>query len=116
MFLDAGKERHWTRWIRVFNEQGLASGRYRGELYDIGFDRPEVHVVEKDHVLHYGVFAKGAFRGALELRGLAPGRYRIVDYVAKKALGEVQVKAGGAPPRLDVSFVDHLLVEAQPLK
>src|ERR1041384_358531 len=39
------KEETWRRWIALYNEKRLPEGHYRGELYDIGFDKPEAHAV-----------------------------------------------------------------------
>ena len=55
--LDARKDAEWAKWIRIYNAKMLPKGRYRGELYDIGFDRPETHVVEKDGRMHYAFYA-----------------------------------------------------------
>ena len=46
--------------------------------------------------------------GEIELRGLAPGTYHVVDYVNGKDFGDVT--APGA--KLKTSFADHLLLEA----
>ena len=69
-------------------------------------------MVRKNGRLHYGIYFDGSFSGSVEFRGLAPGRYRIVDYVAGKTLGEVTVKAKGDAARLTVRFARYLLVEA----
>jgi hypothetical protein len=55
--LTPAREQLWRRWISVYNERRLPAGRYLGGLYDIAFDRPETHVVEKDDVLHYAFYA-----------------------------------------------------------
>jgi hypothetical protein len=46
----------------------------------------------------------------VELRGLKPGSYRVVDYVEGKDLGTVQVGAGGVA-KLKTEFKQHLLAE-----
>ena len=51
------REALWRKWIALYNERGLPRGTYRGELYDIGFDKPETHVVEKDGRLYYAFYA-----------------------------------------------------------
>ena len=43
----ASAKRTGASWIALYNERICRSGIYRGELYDIGFDKPETHVVEK---------------------------------------------------------------------
>jgi alpha-galactosidase len=104
------KEMLWARWIKLYNDKMLPAGTYRGELYDIGFDKPEAHVVEKNGILHYAFYAKN-WSGAVEFRGLTQGRYRIIDYWQGKQLGEVSHTA----PSLQLSFDTFLLVAAEPL-
>ena len=99
----------WRRWIALYNERLLSRGTYRGELYDIGFDRPETHAIEKDGRLYYAFYAP-QFSGEVTLRGLGAGRYRVRDYFAGADLGEV---AAGRE-RLAVSFAKFLVVEAIP--
>ena len=83
---------------------------YRGELYDIGFDKPEAHVVEKSGRLYFAFHAKH-WDGLIELRGLAPGTHSLRDYANDRALGRV----AAANPRLHVRFDRHLLLEATPV-
>ena len=99
----------WRRWIALYREKMLPTGAYRGELYDIGFDRPEAHAIEKDGRLYYAFFA-ARWNGPVSLRGLQPGEYRIRDYVNERDLGTVS----GAQGRLQVKFERFLLVEAVP--
>lgn len=102
------RERHWRRWIGLHNERQLTRGRYRGELYDIAFDKPETHVVEKDGVLHYAFYAP-QWNGPVTLRGLGPGRWRVRDYVNDRVLGVVSAERA----QLQVSFNGSLLIEAR---
>src|SRR4029077_16681762 len=51
------KEALWRKWIALYNERLLPTGHYRGELSDIGFDKPETHVVEKSGRLYYALYA-----------------------------------------------------------
>jgi alpha-galactosidase len=104
------REIKWRHWIALHNARRLAQGIYRGELYDIGFDKPETHVVEKSGRFYYAFYAP-EFTGAVPLRGLAPGRYRLRDYVNDKEYGEVS--AAGA--RLKIAFRGSLLIEAIPV-
>ena len=108
--LDARKDAEWAKWIRIYNTQMLPKGRYRGELYDIGFDRPETHAVEKDGRMHYAFYAP-SWKGSVELRGLGKGRYRITDYVNGANLGIVT----GPTAQLPVEFTKYLLIEAAPV-
>lgn len=103
------KEREWRRWIALYKQKMLPLGTYRGELYDIGFDRPETHAIEKDDRLYYAFFAD-RWSGPVALRGLRPGLYRIRDYFNERDLGTVS----GARGRLPVTFERFLLLEAIP--
>ena len=101
-------EVHWRKWIGAYNARRLAQGTYRGELYDIAFDKPETHVVEKDGVLHYAFFAD-TWRGPVTLRGLARGDWIVEDYIEGRTLGTVSASR----PTLDVAFQHSLLVRAR---
>jgi alpha-galactosidase len=107
--LTPDKEKIWAKWIALYREKMLSTGTYRGALYDIGFDKPEGHAVEKDGVMHYAFFAT-RWTGPIELRGLKAGRYTVTDYVNSNALAEVT----SAAPWLDVTFTKFLLIEARP--
>ena len=74
------REQAWAKWVNVFKEKMLPKGEYLGQLYDIGFDRPETHAIRKDKRLYYGFYGK-TYQGNIELRGLQKGRYRVRDYV-----------------------------------
>ena len=109
LLLTPAREKAWGFWTRLYQEKRLSQGRYLGGLYDIGFDRPEAHAIEKDGRLHYAFYAP-RFEGLVELRGLGPGAYRVRDYVAGRDLGLVR----GPTAPLRVRFRDYLLVEAVP--
>jgi alpha-galactosidase len=102
------REALWRRWIALYNEHRLAEGTYRGELYDIGFDKPETHVVEKSGRLYYAFYAK-SWSGPVSLRGLPAGRYRLRDYFNARDLGEYV-----APGQVPLSFERFLVLEAVP--
>jgi len=112
VLLTAEKEAHWKKWIALYNEKMLSKGEFR-DLYVYGYDSPEAYAIEKDGKMYYAFFApaeKPAFEGEVELRGLKPGTYQVVDYAEGKDLGTVQAEAGNAP-RLKTEFKDHLLLE-----
>jgi len=102
------KEAVWRKWIAIYGDKMLPRGHYRGELYDMGFDKPEAHAIEKDGRLYYAFFAKD-WNGPIELRGLR-GPVRLHDYVNDRVLGT----ASPAAPRIDVRFEHALLIEAIP--
>jgi len=99
----------FQRWLELYREKGLAHGQYLGTLYDIGFDRPEAHVIRKDTKMYYAFFA-GNWKGTVELRGLEDRGYHIVDYVDGKDFGIVR----GPVAHLSADFSKHLLLEATP--
>jgi alpha-galactosidase len=104
------REALWRKWITLYNERDLPRGSYRGELYDIGFDRPETHVVEKGGRFYYAFYGR-KFDGSVALRGLAPARYRLRDYFNDRDLGEVM----GSRAVLPIAFDGSLLLEAIPV-
>jgi alpha-galactosidase len=102
------RETLWRRWISVYQETRLPLGTYRGELYDIGFDQPETHAIEKSGRLYYAFFAD-RWSGAVTLRGLQPKTYRVRDYFNQRDLGTV----AGSDGRINLSFERFLLLEAK---
>ena len=109
--LDNAQEDKWKLWIERDKRMGLSSGRYLN-LYDIAFDKPEAHVVEKGGRLYYGFFADyWPVNRPLELRGLAPGKsYLLVDWASQDTLGRVSADK----PVIRRAFKDNLLLEAIP--
>jgi len=103
------REQHWRQWVDLYNRHRLAEGRYRGELYDLGFDKPEAHVIEQGGALHYAFYAE-RWDGPVTLRGLSTGRWTLRDAVTGKELGKVAADR----PTLPVSFTHSLLIEARP--
>jgi len=103
------KEAEWRKWITIAKENPLPKGAYRGELYDIGFDRPEAHAVQVNDVMYYAFFAP-SYDGQIELRGLEKKEYRLIDYEHNVELGTIR----GPIARLPLTFTTHLLVKAEP--
>ena len=117
VYLTPQKEEYWKKWIGLYNEKMLSRGTFRN-LYVYGYDEPEGYAIEKNGVMYYAFFAPQsgtaanraeppAWSGEIELRGLAPGKYHVVDYVDGKDLGEVIAPNA----KLKTSFADHLLIE-----
>lgn len=103
------REKNFEKWLRIYKEKMLSRGEYVGTLYDIGFDRPETHVVRKEGSMYYAFFAP-EWSGKITLRGLSERTYRVTDYVDGKDLGTVH----GPAATLDVQFEKHLLLQAKP--
>jgi alpha-galactosidase len=103
------REAHWRQWVDLYNKGRLAEGRYRGELYDLGFDKPETHVVEQAGALHYAFYAD-RWDGMVALRGLGPGTWTVRDSLSGSVLGKVSADK----PTLPLRFTHSLLIEARP--
>jgi alpha-galactosidase len=109
--LTTEKEEHWKKWIGLYNQKMLSKGEFR-DLYVYGYDSPEAYAIAKNGKMYYAFFADGKpFSGDVELRGLKPGTYSVVDYVEGKDLGTVRSDASGTA-RLKTEFKENLLVEA----
>lgn len=112
VLLTAEKEVHWKKWIDLYNSKMLSQGTFL-DLYVTGYDVPEGYAIEKDGKKYYAFFAPNAstlWKGEIELRGLGPGKYRVVDYENGKNLGTVDRRN----PKLMAEFTHHLLLEASP--
>jgi alpha-galactosidase len=115
VYLTKEKEEHWKKWIGLYNEKMLSRGTFR-DLYVYGYDVPEAYAIEKDGTMYYAFFAPAPangthdseWSGEVELRGLAPGKYHVVDYVDGHDFGTVTAPDA----RLKVDFKNHLLLEA----
>ncbi len=107
--LTPDKEAHWKKWIGIYNSRMLSQGTFL-DLYTVGSDVPEGYAIAKDGKMYYAFYApqdSPAWSGEADLRGLAPGTYRVLDYVNAKDLGTVTADH----PRLKVQFNGSLLVE-----
>jgi alpha-galactosidase len=105
------REKIWKKWIGIYNEKMLPAGNYLGGLYDIGYDKPEAHVIQKGDTLFYA-FYNADWKGDIQLRGLNPGKYRVVDYINSRDLGTIDAQN----PKLNTSFKRNLLIEVYPQK
>ena len=56
--LTPAREKDFEKWLGIYREKMLSKGQYLGQLYDIGFDVPETHVIRKDQTMYYAFFAK----------------------------------------------------------
>jgi alpha-galactosidase len=107
--LTPAREKEFEKWLGIYRDKMLSKGQYLGQLYDIGFDVPETHVIRKDQTMYYAFFAKH-WKGPVELHGLEDRNYSVVDYVTGKSLGTV----AGHSAHLPVEFDGNLLVEVRP--
>jgi alpha-galactosidase len=110
VLLTPEKETYWRKWIDIYNTRMLSRGVFRN-LYVCGHDTPEGYAIEKDGKMYYAFFSPDPgkpWQGEIELRGLKPGRYRILDYENGKDLGTLD----SHQPVLKTGLTDHLLLEA----
>jgi alpha-galactosidase len=105
--LTPAREEEWKKWLGIFNDKKLPEGEYLGGLYDIGYDKPETHVIRKDGILYYAFYA-AKWKGPVEFRGLQAGKeYTVHDYVNDRDIGRVST----TNPVIDASFEGFMLVE-----
>jgi alpha-galactosidase len=107
--LTPAREKEFEHWLHIYNDKMLSQGQYLGQLYDIGFDLPETHVIRKDQTIYYAFYAKH-WKGPVELRGLEDRNYTAFDYVNGKSLGTIS----GHKAQLVVTFDQDLLLEVRP--
>lgn len=100
------KEKIWKKWFSLYNEKMLSKEDYLGSLYDIGFDKPEAHVINKNDTLYYAFYAK-EWNGKIKLKGLKKRKYKVYDYFNEKNIGEVSSDY----PIIKTKFKQFLLLE-----
>jgi alpha-galactosidase len=112
--LTSEKDARWKKWIGIYNQKMLSKGTFL-DLYTYGYDFPEAYAIQKDGSMYYAFFADGDNPAPreVELRGLKPGAYHVMDYAEGTDLGTVQASAG-QPPKLKTEFNQHLLLEVTP--
>lgn len=105
--LSPEKEEKWKLWFNLYHDMMLSKEEYLGQLYDIGFDKPETHVIVKGNTMYYSFYGE-EWSGEIELKGLDPQlRYSAYDYVNEVKLGDF----AGAKPFIDTEFKNYLLIE-----
>ncbi len=105
------KEVVWKKWFSLYDAKMLSREQYLGNMYDIGYDKPETHVISKGDTLFYA-FYDTDWNGSIELRGLANhGQYMAWDYVNEKEVATVK----GDDPVIETAFKGHLLIAVYPL-
>lgn len=101
------KESYYKKWVGIYNDKMLSKGKYLN-LYDIGFDKPETHVIQKGDTLYYSFYADEWNGEPIELRGLENKTYTICEYTSddRKTYG-----IDGAKPVIKPEFKNHFLIE-----
>ena len=101
---------YYKKWYKIYFREMFSDGEYLN-LYDIAYNVPEIHVVMKNDILYYGMYADN-YSGDVELRGLSPISYDVINYVDNIKLGEVS----GSNPVFQVKFKNYLLIKCVPKK
>ena len=105
------QEALWKKWMSLYNSEMISTAEYMGDLYDIGYDRPETHAIKKGDTLYYAFYAD-SWDNMLKLKGLTQKKYKIEDYYNNKDYGFITTEN----PELQVSFKGFLLLKATPVK
>ena len=104
------KEALLKKWVPIYNEKMLSKGKYLG-LYSYGFDIPEGHAIEKDGAMYYAFYAPSWKGGAIELRGLDPGKHYVVtEYAADEPRS---YELDGSNPFIHPEFKGSYLIEVK---
>jgi alpha-galactosidase len=107
--LTPARQADFQKWLRIYHDKMLSRGQYLGQLYDIGFDVPETHVIRRDQTMYYAFFARH-WKGVLQLRGLEDRQYTVNDYVNGRSFGV----ASPQKARITAEFDGYLLLEVRP--
>jgi alpha-galactosidase len=105
------KEKIWKKWFGLYNHLMLSKGNYLGNLYDLGYDVPETHVIQKGNTYYFAFYNK-KWKGKVSFKGLSKDKtYQVKDYFNDIDLGQVK----GTAPQKDLDFTNFLLLELTPL-
>lgn len=104
------KEAALKKWVSIYNDKMLSTGEYLN-LYDIRFDVPETHVIEKDGAMYYAFYADSWDGGQIELRGLDKNKtYTVTEYASDDLKSYV---VEGSNPVITPSFTRDYLIEVK---
>jgi alpha-galactosidase len=130
------------KWQAIYQKYQLSRGQYMN-MYDIGFDYPEAHLIKKDNNFYYAFYthpwkkmdSKRLFRFGTEF-DFKTGDQKEIDYPQESFSGNVELRGldgkksylvrdyensrelgvvNGKKPALEVSFMNYLLLEVKPL-
>jgi alpha-galactosidase len=109
--LDSVQLQTWEKWVGKYRQLNLSSGEYIN-LYDIAFDKPEIHLIRKGNELFYGIYAETWSKNQdIPLRGLERGvNYSVFDYKNDQFLGSVN----NSNPVINTNFTGSLLIRLKP--
>ena len=137
-------DEYHEKWLNVYHKYQLSKGKYLN-LYDIGFDYPEAHVIKKDDKFYYAFYTHSWnqlgspperwYRFGTEFDSKLEGQSEL-KYPKESFSGKVDFRGldehvkykvfdyannkelgtiNGDKPYLIVSFDDYLLLELKPL-
>jgi len=101
------KEVLYKKWVGIYNDKMLSKGDYLN-LYDLTFDKPETHAIQKDGKMYYAFYAD-QWSGEIELRGLDKDReYTVHEYTSDD---KKTYTIKGSNPYINPSFTRDYLIE-----
>lgn len=101
------KEDLYKKWVGIYNDKMLSKGKYLN-LYDLRFDSPEAHVIQKDNSMYYAFYAK-EWNGEITLKGLdAEKEYTVCEYTTDE---KKEYKVKGSNPTIQPKFKGSYLIE-----
>lgn len=103
------KEALLRKWVPIYKDKLLSRGTYLN-LYDIGFDRPEAHVIEKDGAMYYAFYAPQWKGDPIELRGLKKRIYTVTEYTSDTPR---TYEVDGDNPVIFPTFEGNYLIEVK---
>ena len=109
VYLNPSKETEWKKWIGIYNQMMLSGGEFR-DLYTSMVTTFRKLTPSRRTAKCTMRFSRrpatSEWRGTIELRGLAPGKYRVLDYENNRDLGTID----SDNPKLATQFREHLLL------
>ena len=103
------KEKLYKKWVGIYNDKMLSKGSYRGDLYDLTYDLPESHAIEKDNKMYYAFYADEWSGQSIELRGLNKEvAYVVNEYTNDK---KTTYEIDGSNPVITPTFNRAYLIE-----
>ena len=101
------KEKLYKKWVSIYNDKMISTGNYIN-LYDIAYDKPETHVINKDRKMYYAFYADQWNGEPIELRGLEKRKYTVCEYTSdEKKTYEID----GENPVITPYFTRNYLIE-----
>jgi alpha-galactosidase len=101
------KEKLYKKWVGIYKDKMISKGTYLN-LYDIAYDKPETHVLQKGDTMYYAFYAD-EWNGKIELRGLDKNKtYTVCEYTADdKRTYTIE----GSDPYIKPEFIRDYLIE-----